>query len=142
MFTTYRSGEPVSWGQEGDGDPGRRLDFWQGRYFVRLFAAQPIADELLRAVGEAVSGSLPAGGERSAMMDSLPQDGLVERSGLFFHQEISVQSYVWLGGQNLLGLSTETDGVLARYETRSGVVYLLLVQYPEQGAAQAGLEAL
>ena len=76
------------------------------------------------------------------MMDFLPQDGLVERSGLFFHQKISVQSYVWLGGQNLLGLSAETDGVLARYETRSGVVYLLLVQYPEQGAAQAGLEAL
>ena len=90
MFTTYRSGEPVSLGQEGDGDPGRRLDFWQGRYFVRLFAAQPIADELLRAVGEAVSGSLPAGGERSALMDLLPQDGLVERSGLFFHQEVAV----------------------------------------------------
>jgi hypothetical protein len=72
----------------------------------------------------------------------LPQDGLIERSGLYFHQEISMQSYVWLGGQNLLGLSAETEGLLARYETETGGAYLLLVQYPEQGAAQAGLDAL
>ena len=142
LFTSYRSGQPVSLGQEGDGDPGRRLDFWQDRYFVRLFAVQPISDESLRVLGEAVSAALPVGGEQPALVERLPREGLVERSDLFFHQEISIQSYVWLGGQNLLGLSAETEGLLARYETESGSVYLLLVQYPDQGAALLGLQAL
>ena len=55
LYTSYRSGDAVSVGQEGDGDPGRRLDFWQDRYFVRLFAMQPIPDETLQSFGQAVA---------------------------------------------------------------------------------------
>jgi hypothetical protein len=142
LFTTYRSGTPVTIGREGDGDPGRRLDLWQDRYFVRLFAPQTLPDADLRGLAEAVAGALPADGEPPTLLGRLPQDGLVDRSSIFFHQEISVQSILWLGGQNLLGLSAETDGLLARYDVGEGMAYLLLVQYPNADAAAAGLEAL
>jgi hypothetical protein len=67
---------------------------------------------------------------------------LVERSGIFFHVEISIQNELWLGGENLLGLSPETDGLLARYDLDDASARLLLVQYADSGAASAGLAAL
>ena len=142
LFTTYRVGTPVPIGNEGNADPGRRLDFWQDRYFVRVFARQPLSDADLRALADAVAGGLPSGGEPPALVARLPQDGLVERSAIFFRQEISIQDYLWLGGENLLGLGPETGGLLARYDVGGQTAQLLLVQYPDAASASAGLEAL
>ena len=150
LFTTSIAGMPVAIGPStssghrngGDADPGRRLAFWQDRYTVQVRARQELPDADLRAFAEAVSAALPAGGERPALVDRLPPDGLVERSAIFFHEEISIQNELWLGGENLLGLGPETDGVLARYEVGGAAAQLLLVQYPPAEAASAGLEAL
>jgi hypothetical protein len=142
LFTASRGGAPVAIGNDGDVDPGRRLVFWQDRYYAEVFALQVLPDAELSAFAEAVATALPAGGERPALVDRLPADGLVERSALFFHQEISVQSELWLGGENLLGLSVDTSGVLARYEVDGAVARLLLVEYPNPEVASSGLAAL
>jgi len=109
---------------------------------VSVRARPELPDASLRDLAQAVAAALPAGGERPALMDRLPPDGLVERSAIFFHQEISIQSEVWLGGENLLGLSHETDGVLARYAAGGEEERLLLIKYPDAEAASAGLAAL
>lgn len=144
LFTTGIAGAPAIIGNanDGDTDPGRRLAFWQDRYYVQVRARQTLPDAEVRGFAEAVSAGLPSGGERPALVDRLPTEGLVERSALFFHEEISIQDEVWLGGENLLGLGHETDGVLARYDLGGGVARLLLVQYPDAEAALAGLTAL
>jgi len=149
LFTASIAGTPVVVGpsgsgqrSDGDADPGRRLAFWQNRYYVQIHARQELDDAELQALAGAVSAALPVGGERPALVDRLPPDGLVARSALFFHEEISIQSDLWLGGENLLGLGPETDGVLARYDLGGPVAQLLLVQYPNAGAAAAGLAAL
>jgi hypothetical protein len=142
LFSVGIAGEPVAIGNEGDTDPGRRLAFWQDRYVAQLFARQAIPDANLRAFGEAISTALPAGGERPALVDRLPAEGLVPRSAIFFHEEISIQNEVWLGGENILGLSPDTDGVLGRYEIAGATARLLLVAYPDAGAASAALTAL
>jgi hypothetical protein len=142
LFTTNIVGEPVDVGNEGDADPGRRLAFWQDRYYVHVRARQELPDASLRAFAQVVSGALPVGGESPAVVDRLPPNGLVERSGVFFHEEISIQNEVWLGGENLLGLSPETDAVLARYDLDGTIVRLLLVQYPNAEDAATGLAAL
>jgi len=98
--------------------------------------------QVLWGFAEAVSAALPEGGERPALVGRLPPAGLVERSAIFFHQEISIQDQLWLGGANLLVLSPETDAVLARYAVGGAVARLLLVQYPDAEAASAGLAAL
>ena len=142
LFTTAIAGTPVDVGNDGDEDPGRRLLFWQDRYAVHVRARQELeAAELQRVAGE-VSTALPAGGEQPEMVGRLPSDGLLERSALFFHEEISIQDRLWLGGQNLLGLSPETDGVLGHYDLGGTVARLLLIEYPDAGAASAGLTAL
>jgi hypothetical protein len=142
LFTTSISGTPVAIGNDGDADPGRRLAFWQDRYYVQVHARQELGDADLQGFAEVVSVALLAGGGRPALVDRLPPDGLVERSAIFFHEEISIQNELWLGGENLLGLGPETDGVLARYDADGGVARLLLVQYPNAQAASAGLTAL
>lgn len=142
LFTTYRAGEPVAIGNDGDSDPERRLDFWQNRYFVRLFALSPLADEVLQTFARTVAGALPTGGEPPSLVDRLPEEGLVEGDHVFFHREISIQDRLWLGGQNLLALGPETDAILARYEIEGEGAWFLLVEYPGAGAASIALDAL
>lgn len=142
LFTTGRTGVSAAIGNEGDSDPGRRLAFWQNRYFVSLNALQPVPDETLQAFAQTIAGRLPKGGERPALMNRLPQSGLVERSSIFFHQEMSIQMEVWLGGENILGLSQETNGVVGRYQLSDATVRLMLVEYPASGQAAKGLKAL
>jgi hypothetical protein len=142
LFTIYRAGRPVVVGNGGDADPGRRLDFWQGRYFVRVLAVSPMDDETMQLFAETVSGALPAGGERPSLMARLPQGGLQEGSEVFFHQEISVQDYLWLGGQNVLALGAETDAVLARYDVEGETAMVLLVAYTDDEAASLALRSL
>jgi len=142
LFTAQRAGTPATIGNDGDADPGRRLAFWQDRYVAHVRASQDVDDADLQSLAEAVSAALPSGGERPALMDHLTPDGLVAHSAIFFHEEISIQSDLWLGGENLLGLSPETDGVLARYDVGGAMARLLLVQYPDAEAALAGLAAL
>lgn len=142
LFTATISGMPVAIGNDGNSDPGRRLSFWQDRYYIHVHARQELDDAVLRGVAEAISAALPSGGEQPALVDRLPPAGLVERSAIFFHQEISIQSDLWLGGDNLLGLGPETDCVLAQYDVGGAVARLLLVQYPSAEAASAGLAAL
>ncbi len=142
LFTTYRSGQPAAAGNGGDTDPGRRLDFWQSRYFVRLFAVQPIPEGALTPVAEAIAAILPQGGAPPALVAQLPQENLVERSPIFFRQEISIQNQLWLGGQNVLGLDRHTAGVLARYTLDGQTAHLLLIEYPRPESAQAGLQGL
>jgi len=142
LFTASIAGTPADVGNDGDTDPGRRLAFWQDRYTMHVRARQELDDADLWGFAEAVSAALPSGGERPALVDRLPPDGLVGRSGIFFHEEISIQDELWLGGENLLGLGPETDGVLARYDVGGAVARLLLVQYPDAEAASAGLAAL
>ena len=142
LFSTARAGGPAAIGNEADSDPGRRLAFWQERCFVSLNALQPVPDETLRAFAQAISSKLPAGGEPPGIVNRLPQSGLVERSAIFFHEEMSIQMEVWLGGGNILGLSQATNGVVGRYQLGDGNVRMMLVEYPTTGQAATGLQAL
>jgi hypothetical protein len=143
LFSANVAGTPVEGiGAGGDADAGRRLAFWQDRYFVNVRALQTVAHADLESIAHSIGAALPAGGEPPALVDRLPPDGLMDRSPRFFHQEISIQDVVWLGGENVLGLGPETDGVLARYEQRGAIAWLMLVDYPEPAGATAARTAL
>ncbi len=138
LFTANVAGTPVAgFGNDGDADPGRRLTFWQNRYFVNVRALQETDNAELETFARYTSSALPAGGSPPDLLDRLPPDGLAARPR-FFHEEISIQDVLWLGGENLLSLSPETDGLLARYERDGTNGCLLLVAYPDAaGAADA-----
>ena len=142
LFTSSLTGEPVSIGNEGDTDPGRRVAFWQDHYWVQVYSRQQLPDADLQALAKAVAKSLPGGGEQPALVYRLPKDTLSQRDFIFFREEISIQNDLWLGGINILGLSQQTAGVLGQCEIGDTTVQLLLIQYPETKAASTGLAAL
>jgi hypothetical protein len=144
LFTAGAYGIPIKIGQANEvaSEPGRRLVFWQDRFFVNVRARQELPDSDLQSFAEAVSKALPSGGTRPALMDRLPTEAMVAQSTFFFHEEISIQNEIWLGGENILGLSQETDGALARYNLDGTTARLILVQYPTAAPASAGLAAL
>lgn len=151
LFTASIAGEPTEVGSltgsgrrnNGDTDPGRRLSFWQDRYLVQVRARPELDDAALRGFAEAIAVALPVGGETPALVKRLPPDGLVEQSAVFFHEEISIQNKLWLGGENVLGLSPETDCVLAQYDLGGETpMWLLLAQYSDADSAATGLSAL
>jgi hypothetical protein len=142
LFSVGRTGAPAAIGNEGDSDPGRRLAFWQDRAFVSLDALNPVPDETLQAFARAIAGKLPAGGDRPALVDRLPSPGLAGQTVIFFHEEMSIQMEVWLGGENILGLSQATNGVVGRYELGDVTARLVLVEYPSAAQAAKGLKAL
>src|SRR5512140_296792 len=142
LFHSGIAGQPASIGVEGDSDPGRRLAFWQQRYFVSVTATKAIPDETLWTFAKEIAKRLPSGGELPAIVKRLPAEGLVEGSALFFHEEISIQNEIWLGGENILGLSQTTNGMVARYAWGDQKARLLLIEYPSAGKAAQGLKAL
>jgi hypothetical protein len=142
LFHSGIAGQPVSIGVEGDSDPGRRLAFWQQRYFVSVTATEAIPNETLWTFAKEIGNRLPPGGEPPAIVKRLPPEGFVDGSALFFHDEISIQMEIWLGGENILGLSQTTNGIVARYEWGDQKTRLLLIEYPIASDAAHGLKAL
>jgi hypothetical protein len=142
LFSSSITGEPIDVGSDGDADEGRRISFWQDRFVAHVRALQQTDQAVITAFAQAISGALPSGGQAPAIVERLPQEGLVARSAIFFHREISIQNELWLGGTNLLGLGSDTDGVLAQYEIGGTTARLLLVSYPHTGSAASAAAAL
>ncbi len=142
LFHEDRAGQPVKIGVEGDADPGRRLTFWQDRYFASVSASGSISDDVLREIANSIASQIPAGGTAPNIVSHLPAENRVGGSLLFFHEEISIQNEVWLGGENLLGLSPQTNGALARYTLNGATTRLLLVEYSTSAQAGDALKAL
>lgn len=139
LFTINGSGESIQIGNGGVQTPGQRLAFWQSRYFVQMTALKPVDADALPVVATSISKSLPNGGVQPELVDVLPEGGSEMR---YFHQELSIQDSVYLGGENLLGLSMDTNGVMARYEIGGAKAWLVIIEYPESSQASEGLRAL
>lgn len=142
VYSTAIVGDPVVIGNDGDSNPGRRLAFWQDRYFVHIRARQAVDDADLQAFAQAVSTALPAGGEKPELVSQMPTENLVDRTPIYFHQDLTLQNYLWLGTDNPLNLSQAANAVLGHYEIDGEMAQLLLVQYPDVEAAATALAAL
>jgi hypothetical protein len=68
----------------------------------------------------------------------LPPFDLKERE----FEELSIQDWIWLGGENILGLSYNTNGVVAAYELGGVPVRLLLIEHPTDKQATDAAQAI
>jgi len=142
VFTISRAGTPINIGNEGDGDPGLRIIFWQDQFFVQIHSNESMPEDALLTLAMAVSANLPQGGSQPGLVKQLPPPGLDTSRVIYFHQETSIQSQVWLGGTNIMGLGPVTNGVLGPYLINGQSVYLLLIEYPTSDKATIGSKAL
>jgi hypothetical protein len=143
LFTFYSMGNPVSLGAGGAAQPGQVIVFWQGRYFVRVFADKGTTEEAaLLSLAQAVSNKLPEGGQPPALVTKLPAEGLRATSVKFFHHKMALDNILFLSGDNTLNLSDSTNGVVAEYQRAGQKLVLLIIEYPVQAEAGEGLASL
>ncbi|MFW5741348.1 MAG: DUF6599 family protein [Myxococcota bacterium] len=135
-----REGESGGIGQESE--LGRSsLFFWKDRYYVSVvaFADTDESRSAVASVGKAVAERIEKPGRRPVLVGWLPRQGLVESHIHYVRSWSLLGSHVAVPEGDLLGLSEDSPGVLARYR-RSGTeetMTLLLVRYPSADRAEA-----
>jgi hypothetical protein len=142
LFSFYATGQPMDLGAGGSAEPGRLISFWQGRFYARVFAYGEAEQESLSALARQVAAGMPEEGGLPELVTRLPQENLVPGSARFFHQKLSLDNLIWLGEENILNLSAQTDAVLAVYTYDDAKVQLLVVEYPDAATAEAAHAAL
>jgi hypothetical protein len=142
VYTTARSVITAGIGNDGSTTLERRIAFWQDRYYVHVSCESKLPQVDLEAFATYVAKALPSGGDRPALLQRLPKDGLVDNETVFFHLEITIQNEIFLGGANKLGLSPKTNGLLAHYTLAGQDASLLLFEYPDAQSAATGLQGL
>jgi len=120
---------------------GSILCFWQDRFYVCVATEERYEDPgpVLEEIARGVSGHLPPGGQRPALVGALPAEGLVPFSDRFFHLHQTLNYHYYLVRENVLNLSAETDAVLARYAP--GPTYLVMVRYDSENQAATALSS-
>jgi len=136
-------GPEIGLGQ-GSAQSGGVLMFWQDRYYVNIYADQLTEQSRLaiRSLGSAISQNIPSRGQIPALMNCLPEVGLVPHSQRYFHLHTSLNYHYYLSDQNILALDSATEAVLARYH--GGTVYFVCIRYPsaeKAGIALTGFKA-
>jgi len=110
---------------------GGSLYFWKDRYFVSVVALKETgaSKRAVIAFGKAIAEKIPRKGKKPGLVGRLPQKGLVKSQVHYFHDWEGLNRLYFLADENLLGLSRDTEGLLARYRP-SGV--LVLIRYPHE----------
>ena len=141
VFTHDRDGEAVDVGQGALLRPGW-LSFWKGPWFGSIYAEGESEASLIavNALAHAASDAISVEGEAPDLVGELPADGLDPRSVRFLHTWEILNSALFVGGENIFSLSSETDAVLGRYRREGGEGWILLVEYPDEATASVAEE--
>jgi len=131
-----REGESAGTGQESEYQGGS-LYFWKGRYFVSVVSLRrgTGVKKAVLSLGRAVAGAVRSEGTPPDLVAELPATGLLKSHLHYFHDWALFSRYVGLSGENPLGLSEKTEGVVGRY--KSPRMIGLVIRYPSAKAAQS-----
>jgi hypothetical protein len=139
-----RDGPAAGLGQESEQD-GETLALWKGRYYLSIMALDdtPGVRRAVRSLAARISEAITEEGSPPGLLRLLPEDGLIAGRVHYFHDHHSLGRYHAVAGDNLLGLSERTEGLLAAYRPEEagpeGVARyaLLLIGYPTAAEARA-----
>ena len=141
VFTHDLDGEEAGIGQDST-YKGGLLSFWKDKYFVSVYAEEESAESqsAVLALGRDIDRAIHETGNRPAILDRLPHEGLDVRSIRFFHNHSILNIHFFVADQNILHLDQRTEAVLASYGGASLRTVLLLIRYAEAGEASGALE--
>jgi hypothetical protein len=142
VATHDRDGDPVDLGNDGLLLYGW-LSFWKGPFFVSIYAEEDTqrSRRVVQDLGRALDELIDTPGRRPEIVGRLPADGLDLRSVRFLRSHQILNSQIYLGEDNPLGLDVDTSAALGSYERAEGSGRLLLVEYPDADRCQAAVRA-
>lgn len=125
-----REEQDVGVGQESEYQGGS-LYFWKDRYFVSVVALKETekSKKAVISMGKAIAKKIPREGNQPGLVARLPQKGLVKSQIHYFHDWEGLNRLHFISDENLLGLSRQTEGLLARYRPAA---VLVLIRYPHE----------
>jgi len=143
VFTYDRDGEEVDIGHDGLYRYGW-LSFWKGQYFVSVTAEAetPASRAAVLELGRAAAALIDGDGALPPIVGELPPGGLDASSVRFLHSQQILDTHLYLGEGEVLGLAPDTPVALARYLRDGRSAHLLLVDYPDQGRAERAAAAI
>jgi hypothetical protein len=138
-----RDGESVGIGHDGRFRYGW-LSFWKGSFFVSVTAESEsaAARDAVLEIGRSAAALIVGDGTPPPLVGELPPDGLDAGSVRFLHSQQILNTHLWLGEGEVLGLAPDTPAVLAHYVRDGRSAHLLLVDYPDQGRAERAAAAI
>jgi len=114
---------------------GGSLYFWKDRYFVSVVALKQTgeSEKAVIAFGRAIAKKIPQKGKKPGLVRHLPEKGIVKSQVHYFHDWEGLNRLHFMSDENLLGLSKDTEGLLARCRPAGALV---LIRYPHKKDAE------
>jgi hypothetical protein len=114
---------------------GGSLYFWKDRYFVSVVALKQTgaSKQAVIAFGRAIAKKIPKMGKKPGLVGHLPEKGIVKSQVHYFHDWEGLNRLHFISDENLLGLSKDTEGLLARCRPAGALV---LIRYPYKKDAE------
>ena len=144
VFSFETEGEDMRVGQGSDYGGGL-LRFWQGKFFVNVYAEQEASSTTqdVLELGKGIASSIKHEGQKPKLINYLPGEGLAERSIRYFHLHQSLNYHYFVSHENILHLGNQTSAVLATYQPteQKGKTFLLLIQFPSGKLAKEAFQS-
>jgi hypothetical protein len=134
----YAGADFVNIGAEGMKTVGS-VDFWKGRYYCRLvaFETDSVTQAGMTALAKATAANIAGGGGLPGIVDLLPVLTRVSGSEKYFRGPLSLNNIRYVASENLLMLSTETEGAIAEYLADGATMTGFIIAYQDPRAAGA-----
>ena len=142
---SIREGNDIGIGNESE-FLGSHLTFWKGVYILTLLGIEETDEvkDVITQLARHAADSIPDKGHKPALLELLPDD-TKPIAVHFFRNHHCLNSYYFIADDNLLNLSDNTEGVLARYETtptaakdkKIGAFIVIIIRYETREKAHA-----
>ncbi len=126
------------------------LQFYQREYFVRILDIDLVGGlkSGLLEFGRLIARTLPSADDHNVpeLVGRLPAEKLIKSSLIYFHTQNSLNSLIYLGEENILGLGPRVEAVSAEYQPNprspSFTVRVILIRYEDEKSCTEGFDNL
>ena len=141
VFSSSREEEDSTFGKGSQYVPGLLL-FWMDRYYVSILF-NPETDPAKQAafqIARHMENSIRTIGPLPEILELLPRDSLLKQTIRYFKHYIWLNSYYFISNENILHIQDDVEAVLAKYESGTERLLLLLISYPDSLIAQRAMD--
>jgi len=134
----YVNAEYVNIGNEGI-KTAWTLDFWKGKYYCKLvsFDETMESQKAVVALGTTLADNIKETGALPELLTLLPEASQVPQSEKYFRKQLALNNIQYVDNENVLRLSEQTEGVVAKYQFGETKVDGFVIKYPSSEDADA-----